>query len=97
LHTQRGAHGQFVGKRSWPEEGHHIHQDEVRGKVLDLHFDGTKSINENPEWFPLLLSEVEEGNCGEIMSATHVELGGEGRGECGEGVDGVRGEAHEPF
>jgi len=28
---------------------------------------------------------------------TCVELGGEGSGECSEGVDGVWGEAHEPF
>jgi len=64
----RGAHGQLVDERSWPERGHHIHQDEVRGAVLDLHGDGTEPIDENSEVFSLFLPEVEEGDYGEIMS-----------------------------
>ena len=47
LHTQGGAHRQLVGERSRPEGGHHVHQDEVRGEVLDLHGDGPEPINEN--------------------------------------------------
>jgi len=87
----RGAHGQLVGERSWPERGHHIHQDEVRSEVLDLHGDGTEPINENSKGFSLFLFEVEEGDCGEIMPSACIKLGGEGSGERGEGVDSVGG------
>jgi len=91
LHTQGGAHGQLIGEGSWPEGGHHVHQDKVRGEVFDLHGDGTEPIDENPEGFSLFLPEVEEDNCGEIMSSACIKLGGEGSGEYGEGVDGVGG------
>ena len=54
-------------------------------------------IYEDSKRVSLLLPEIEEGNCCEVVAAAGVELGGEGSRELGKRINGVRGQTHEPF
>jgi len=57
----------------------------------------TEAIYERSEWFALLLSNAQEGDCGSLMWAVASEMGGEHMGESVKAVDGVGWKSCEPL
>ena len=57
----------------------------------------TDAIYERSEWFPLFLSNAQEGDCGSLVWTATSEMGGEHVGKDVEIVDRVRWKGCEPF